>query len=150
MAPAARASSHEYWEYWRPNNPEVVRVVEGSAPDTACWRCGIEYSRGARFCHICGSDRDPRAQAARKETPQPHTAELLELKTLRQRLGLSVPCLVFFLLGITCMIGAALTGFVYKAETLVDWQAVQTWRIEWFLGATASMLAGILLKKSDC
>jgi hypothetical protein len=30
----------------------------------------------------------------------------------------------------------------------LDWQAVQLWRIEWLLGATASFLAGILLKKS--
>ena len=25
-----------------------------------CSHCGAEYPSGARFCHICGSDRDPR------------------------------------------------------------------------------------------
>jgi hypothetical protein len=36
---------------------------------------------------------------------------------------------------------------IYKAQTMVDWQAIQTWRIEWLLGATAALLAGILLKR---
>jgi hypothetical protein len=47
------------------------------------------------------------------------------------------------------MASAALAGFLYKAETLVDWQAIQVWRIEWLLGAAAALLAGILLKKKE-
>jgi hypothetical protein len=38
---------------------------------------------------------------------------------------------------------------VYKEDTLVDWQAVQAWRIEWLLAAMAALLAGILLKKKN-
>jgi hypothetical protein len=39
------------------------------------------------------------------------------------------------------------TGFLFSATTLLDWQAVQLWRIEWLLAATAIFAAGFLLKK---
>jgi hypothetical protein len=39
------------------------------------------------------------------------------------------------------------TGFVFTATTLLDWQAVQLWRIEWLLGSVAMFAAGFLLKK---
>jgi hypothetical protein len=93
---------------------------------------------------VCGSQRDPQLSPTRLK---PVPASNFSLDSFRQRLNLSVPCLIFFLLGITCLVGAALTGFVFKSDTLVDWQAVQLWRIEWLLGAAAAMLAGILLKK---
>ena len=38
------------------------------------------------------------------------------------------------------------TGLVYTAATVLDWQAVQIWRIEWLLAAIAAFLAGILLR----
>ena len=47
----------------------------------------------------------------------------------------------------TCMVAALLTGILYKTDTLVDWQAVQLWRIEWLLASSAALLAGILLKR---
>lgn len=82
--------------------------------------------------------------------PLPATLmELFDMEVIRQRLHLSVPSLVFFLMGLACMVGALLTGFVYRPSTVVDWQAVQAWRIEWLLAATAAMLAGILLKRKD-
>jgi hypothetical protein len=39
-------------------------------------------------------------------------------------------------------------GFIYSATTLVDWQAVQIWRMEWMLGSIIAMLAALLLKNS--
>jgi hypothetical protein len=42
-----------------------------------------------------------------------------------------------------------MTGVVYREDTLVDWQAVQTWRIEWLLGAVVALLAGILLRDKN-
>jgi hypothetical protein len=30
---------------------------------------------------------------------------------------------------------------------VLDWQAIQLWRIEWLLGAAAAFVAGCLLKK---
>jgi hypothetical protein len=62
---------------------------------------------------------------------------------------LSVACTAFLAIGIACALAAALTGVVYKEDTLVDWQAVQAWRIEWLLAAMAALLAGILLKKKN-
>jgi hypothetical protein len=38
---------------------------------------------------------------------------------------------------------------MYTAATVLDWQAVQIWRIEWLLASAAAFLAGILLKKTD-
>jgi hypothetical protein len=35
------------------------------------------------------------------------------------------------------------------ARTLVDWQAIQFYRAEWLLAATAAFVAGILLKKNS-
>lgn len=139
MAPSVRQ------EYWRPPNPEVVRLVQPTSTDAVCSHCGAEYPPGARFCHICGSDRDPRPPIVLRPLS---FADLLDVTVLRQRLGLSVPCLIFFLIGIACMVAAVLTGLIYKADTLVDWQAIQVCRIEWLLGSAAAMLAGILLKKN--
>ena len=133
-------------EYWRPPNREAVRVVQPTSMDVVCSHCGEEYPSGARFCHICGSDRDPRPVTL----PRPMSfADFMDMAILRQRLGLSLPCLVFFLIGIACMTTAALTGCIYRADTRAEWQAIQVWRIEWLLGAAAALLAGILLKKNE-
>jgi len=56
--------------------------------------------------------------------------------------------LAAFLAGMICLVGAVGVGLIFSVQTTLDWQAVQLWRIEWLLGATASFLAGILLKKS--
>jgi len=40
-------------------------------------------------------------------------------------------------------------GLFFSVRTTLDWEAVQVWRIQWLLGASASFLAGILLKKSS-
>jgi hypothetical protein len=55
--------------------------------------------------------------------------------------------LVALMLGCGCLIAAVATGLVFTATTLLDWQAVQLWRIEWLLGAVAMFAAGFLLKK---
>jgi hypothetical protein len=73
----------------------------------------------------------------------------LDISVVRERLELSVASLAFLILGITCMVAAVLTGFVYRATTVLDWEAVQAWRMEWLLAASAAMLAGILLKKKS-
>jgi hypothetical protein len=36
---------------------------------------------------------------------------------------------------------------VFTATTVLDWQAVQVWRIEWLLAAAVAFLAAILLKR---
>ena len=73
--------------------------------------------------------------------------EILDFEHIRGVLGLSVASLVAFIFGMICVIAAVCVGFIYSANTLVDWQAVQTWRIEWMLAAVVAFVAGILLKK---
>jgi H+/Cl- antiporter ClcA len=58
---------------------------------------------------------------------------------------ISTLCLV---LGLGCGVIAGLMGAIYRTDTLVDWQAVQVWRIEWLLGAIVVLLAGLLLQRS--
>jgi hypothetical protein len=140
MAPAADSTSKEYW---RPSNPQVARVIP-SIRDI-CWRCGMDYSPGARFCHICGGAREANTMGPVVEPTQLTQEE--SLNEIRQHHGLSIASVVLLIIGLACAVAATLTGVVYRQETLVDWQAVQTWRIEWLLGAAVALLAGILLKR---
>ena len=52
-----------------------------------------------------------------------------------------------FMIGLGCVAGAIGISLFYRASNLAEFQAIQMWRIEWLLGATASFVAGILLKK---
>jgi hypothetical protein len=141
MAQAVESGSSQ--EYWRSPNPEIMRLVS-PMPAPSCWNCGTDYVSAARFCHICGSEREKRLSLAEK--PDPSVSSQAATNLLDQ-LGLTIVSVVFFALGMTCMVAAVLTGFLYKADTLVDWQALQLWRIEWLLASSAALLAGILLKK---
>ena len=67
----------------------------------------------------------------------------------RHLFGLSLPCAAFFILGMVCTVAALAVGVLYREDTLVDWQAVQAWRVEWLLAAIASLLAGVLLKTKN-
>jgi len=139
---ATRSSSQEYW---RPANPEVARLIDPAPVGAACWRCGTEYSPAARFCHICGSSRDKESRTQPRLVMPNAPLKVSGLRVL-DRLGLSMPSLLCFVVGILCIIAAVITGAIFKTDTLLDWQAVQLWRIEWLLGAAAAMLAGLLLK----
>lgn len=140
MATAADSTSKEYW---RPSNPEVARVVPPIRE--ICWRCGMDYFPGARFCHLCGGPRE--ASTIGPVVDPMQLTEETGLQEVRHRLGLSTASVVLLTIGLACALAAALTGVVYKQETLVDWQAVQMWRIEWLLAAAVALLAGILLKE---
>jgi hypothetical protein len=143
MAQASRSTSQEYW---RPPNPKGARLFESVSAEGSCWRCGMEYSPGARFCHVCGSSREPQVQAAIPiDRAEPRRATRLS----PLRLTLPLTSFICFVLGVACVVGAAFLGVIYKTDTLVDWQAVQVWRIEWLLAALAALLGGLLLKKTD-
>lgn len=130
-------------EYWRPANPTGKREMPMDARlrSEVCEGCGSEFIIGARFCHVCGTSRRDEATAT------PKWMEALDFERIRGALGLSIGSLVAFIFGVICVIAAAVVGFIYSANTLVDWQAVQTWRIEWMLAAVVAFVAGILLKK---
>jgi hypothetical protein len=139
MASAAKSTSQEYW---RPANPDVARVIPSLRG--ICWHCGMDYTPGARYCHSCGVSREtpnvehfPRGKEPEKEN---------DLSGVFRRFGFSPSTVVFLVTALACALAAVMTGVVYREETLVDWQAVQTWRIEWLLGAVVALLAGILLR----
>lgn len=138
MANAAKSANQEYW---RPPNPSVVSISDPDADETTCPHCGMRFLIGARFCYICGVSREPRLFKT------PETESEVKASLLGRRFGLSVPSLLFLVSGLTCGVVAALLGFFYKTETLVDWQAIQVWRIEWLLAAAVALLAAIALKK---
>lgn len=139
-------SSPSSQEYWRPANPNFLRLFEPTPTAMVCWRCGMEYSPAARFCHRCGCSREP---ALHSESPG--------MKKAREQHGLAWPLsfhlpltsLICLLLGVGCVVGAGVMGAIYKTDTLVAWQAVQIWRIEWLLASLAALLAGLLLKKAE-
>ena len=141
MLQSARRASQEYW---RPADPKTARIAGPILAEGLCPDCGEEYAAGARFCHICGHGRDRLPVAP---SGPMSFADFFDVTMLRKRCGLSAVCMVFFILGILCLVIAASVGIFYKSETLVQWQALQFWRIEWLLGAAAALLAGILLKK---
>jgi len=71
------------------------------------------------------------------------------LALLRDVLGQTNASLASLVAGSFCLLAALFTGVFYNATTLLDWQAVQLWRIEWLLAAIALMIAGVLLKKQS-
>ncbi len=129
-------------EFWRPpvQEPQYRNIPEQAQ---SCERCGTEFVAGSRFCHLCGEARQP--QLAR---PRFELGKYLDWSRIKQTVGLSTAALVAFVAGIACLLAAVLTGVVYTAATVLDWQAVQLWRLEWLLAAIAAFAAGLLLKHS--
>lgn len=117
--------------------------VPAQARALACPACGTEFVVGARFCHVCGGERSLSGER------QHGFLEWLDFGRIRQAIGLPIASLVCFGLGIACVVAAIITGLVYTATTILDWQAVQIWRIEWLLAAAVALVAGILLKRTD-
>ncbi len=141
-------NAEERQEYWRPAVDEA-RTREAdralNMPVAVCENCGSDYALGARFCHVCGAERDPRlGKPSRWRSGVSHW---LDIEVIKGALGLPIGSVLFFFIGLVCTIAAAVTGLVFSATTLLDWQAVQLWRIEWLLAATAAFVAGILLKR---
>ena len=131
-------------EYWRPVRPTMAPSASPILAKSLCEHCGAEYAIGARYCHVCGADRNPEP-AGRSFA----WFQIFDLDLFRQRMGLGIASLVFLILGLTCMVATALTGVVYTARNLVDWEAVQIWRVQWLLAAIAAFLVGILLRKKE-
>lgn len=77
----------------------------------------------------------------------PDWVRYLHFHEIKRWIGLPTASLIAFMTGLGCVVGAIGVSLFYKAATLAEFQAVQLWRIEWLLAATASFVAGILLKK---
>lgn len=138
--PARNMTDRE--EFWRPpvqQSPE--RAPQAQA--VTCEHCGAEFVAGSRFCYLCGESRQPQLSRSRFDL-----SRYLVWSRIRQAIGLGTFSLVAFVVGMACLLAAVLTGLVYSAATLLDWQAVQLWRLEWLLAAIAAFTAGMLLKQS--
>ncbi|HKI00244.1 MAG TPA: zinc ribbon domain-containing protein [Candidatus Sulfotelmatobacter sp.] len=164
-------------EFWRPASLVLddAMVVHEALPTMAeaCPGCGTEFLLGSRFCHSCGRRRpEAISDAARADAADmaglweravlrvksvaakfhwrriqfPAWLHYLHFDEIKQRLGLPTASLAAFIMGLGCLGGALLVGLL-QVKTLVDWQAIQLYRAEWLLAATASFVAGILLKK---
>jgi hypothetical protein len=163
-------------EFWRPPTPALASdiVVREAIPTMAetCARCGTEFLLGSRFCHSCGGRRpeatrqpvrtDAAAMAglwqhgvARAQSlvaefswskiPFPSWLRYLHFHEIKSWTGLSTASLIAFVIGIGCIAGALLVGLL-TARNFAEWEAIQFYRGEWLLAATASFVAGILLR----
>ncbi len=153
-------------EFWRPPvlaPPIALQPTPNAGLVEVCDRCETEFIAGSRFCHVCGATRSEQGAShlVSSHVVQDWLQQALtwvrhlefhnierRIVSTRQRLGVSTLSLVAFAVGLGCLVFAIAVGMVFAVRTTLDWQAVQIWRIEWLLGASASFLAGILLKKS--
>jgi hypothetical protein len=142
MAEVVQNADHEFWRA-----PMTVGSTAQPAPGQtfveACDRCATEFVMGAAFCHVCGASRHPQPVVV----PSQKWTRYLEFHFIQDRLGLPTASLIAFFVGIGFLLAAALTGLIFSASTVLDWQAVQVWRIEWLLAAVAAFVAGILLRR---
>ena len=129
-------------EFWRPAQEQLHSHPSASTP--MCAKCGADYVIGSRFCHVCGAGRDERVRSGSSTV----AGKLAIVARLPEFLKLNVLSTVLFVAGIFCAITAVAVGYIYSAQTLVDWQAVQIWRIEWMLGSLIAFVAALLLKSS--
>jgi hypothetical protein len=149
-------------DFWRPPVVTPPAALEPATPPNlidVCDGCETEFIPGSRFCHVCGANRSQTiasgvlqnwaGQALRGVRHlEFHNIEQWIVNT-RQRLGLPTMSLAAFAVGLGCLLFAIGVGLFFSVRTTLDWEAVQVWRIQWLLGASASFLAGILLKKSS-
>lgn len=77
----------------------------------------------------------------------PDWMQYLHFHKIKRWIGLPTAALIAFMIGLGCVAGAIGVSLVYRASNLAEFQAIQMWRIEWLVAATASFVAGILLKK---
>jgi len=123
-------------EFWRPPQ-QIPSLARPSVPTEICSRCNNEFVVGSRFCHVCGAQRETEAKI--RAVPG--------IDWLRQSLGLTAGSMIAFVSGLVCLGFAVATGLMYTASTVLEWQAIQMWRMQWLLGSAAAFLAGILLKR---
>ena len=111
---------------------------------SAICHCGTEFLVSSLYCHACGARRPDSGVSVVRTLEIPGLAEIV---WLGERLGLTTPALIAFLVGLLCLLGALAVSLFFSVRTALDWQAIQVWRIEWLLGAVAAFAAGCLLKK---
>lgn len=142
-------------EFWRPPvathsvSPSPV-LATTSISVGSCAVCHTEFMPSSRFCYLCGATRGTQV-GGKSWAWKGHFGFLrvFGFQHIKQGIGLRLPSLAGFLVGIGCLIAALAVSWVVKAQTTAEFQAVQLLRIEWLLGSVAAFLAGILLKRSE-
>ena len=130
-------------QYW---SPAIERRPATALAAETCSRCATEFIIGSRFCYVCGADRDLPGKSNRNRLTWKPWMRWLDLGSLQRRLGMGIAPLAAFAVGCVCVFAAVLTGLMFTATTMIDWQAVQMWRTEWLLAGIAAFVAGVLLK----
>jgi hypothetical protein len=156
--PLRQGRKEGYWkpvlghpvEHHEPEKREHSAVVTTDDPKETpasrgdvCQHCGTEFVVRSPFCRMCGWRSESYDMHERRK------ASPLDFHALRRRLNLSTAALICFIAGFGAISAAACVGFIYSANTLIDWQAIQIWRIEWLLAAAVSLLCGILLNRKS-
>ena len=177
MVEVVHDAQQEFWRppIIREGAAEVLLAPATSIMAEACPRCHTEFMIGARFCHTCGAHRPekngarPAARISAREILSrglasvqsagaviykqgvkfPSWLRYLHFHEIKAWIGLPTASFVAFLIGMGCVLGALGVSLFYRASNLAEFQAIQMWRIEWLLAATASFVAGILLRKSS-
>ena len=127
-------------EFWHPPAGGRIRpLAVGTDLAPACSECDAEFIPGAAFCHTCGATRVLSLSSG--------WLSFFEISNLQMVFGLSRPSLVAFFLGLAFATAALLSGIFANPQTVLDWQVVQAWRVEWLLASVAAFVAGILLKR---
>ena len=135
-------------EFWQPPAMEAAPILVPTVAD-ACPRCHTEFILNAQYCHSCGCGR-PSPELPKSWTSYLEFHNIMEYASVvRDALGLPLPCLICFVVGVLCLGAALFVGFVAPSETVADFQAIQYWRMEWLLGGVAAFIAGILLRISS-
>jgi hypothetical protein len=114
----------------------VDKEVAGYRSSGATWEKGLEWGHGAAIW----------IAESWLRIPFPGWLRYLHFHEIKRWVGLPTASLVAFMIGLGCVTGAIGVSLFYKASNLGEFQAIQLWRIEWLLAATASFVAGILLK----
>ena len=111
-----------------------------------CSNCDTELVIGSRFCHNCGITFG--AAPARRFRWKFDWKRLTDVRPLQAALNLPLLSLIAMAAAVLCVLAALTVGLFYSADSALEWQAIQTWRIEWMLAAVVALLAGILCKDS--
>jgi hypothetical protein len=177
MSEVLREAQQEFWRPPSSVVPEPISVSAAPTPNMAeaCPQCQTEFLVGSRFCHTCGASRPlasgrtavsateevsgawqhtveqvrsvvTRCMEAARAIEFPGWLHYLHFHEIKKWVGLPTASLIAFVVGMSCVAGALLVGLL-TAKTFIDWQAIQFYRAEWLLAATAAFVAGILLKR---
>lgn len=176
MAEVLHDTQQDFWRSPTILEPAAEATLPAVTPEMAevCADCGAEFMIAARFCHTCGrrrpammtADSDAAVMAgfgvrnvmrawshsvdiaaAWRKLSLPGWIHYLHFHEIKRWIGLPTAALIAFIIGLVCVAAAIVVGLVYRASNLAEFQAIQMWRIEWLLTATASFVAGILLKR---